>query len=339
MPNTFFKINFNVFLLLFLLYNCCRGGAGREVSNIKKQNDSVPDPEVFVSMEGNRKVTENLMTPEEIEKIVKSLEIINEKMEPPRPGDWLWVHSEPGQSFTEYRSSHQSLLNSRRRIIYIQPLGSFTEGQKKIMERTADFMERFFGIEVKIKKSLSLENIPSSAKRVHPEWGDRQINSGYILNKILIPLVSDDAVGLLGFTATDLWPGEGWNFVFGEASLSDRVGVWSIYRKGNADGSPAEFRLVLRRTLQTAVHEMGHMLGMLHCKKWKCVMNGCNSLEESDRRPLSLCPECLAKVLWVTGTNPVARFEKLKEFYKNEGMEKELNYVKKALEIVSENRK
>ncbi|MGE5192634.1 MAG: Zn-dependent protease, partial [Deltaproteobacteria bacterium] len=62
-----------------------------------------------------------------------------------------------------------------------------------------------------------------------------------------------------------LKPGEGWNFVFGQASLSDRVGVWSIYRFGNPEKSADDYKLCLRRTLATAVHETGHMLGIKHC--------------------------------------------------------------------------
>ena len=66
----------------------------------------------------------------------------------------------------------------------------------------------------------------------------------------------------LALTASDLWPGQGWNFVFGEASLRQRIGVWSIYRNGDPE---TDFQLCLRRTLSTASHETGHILGMAHC--------------------------------------------------------------------------
>ena len=87
-----------------------------------------------------------------------------------------------------------------------------------------------------------------------------------------------DAVAVLGLTAEDLWPGDDWNFVFGQASLSERVGVWSLHRNGNVDGSVDEQRLFLRRTLKTAVHETGHMLSIPHCIAFQCGMNGSNSL-------------------------------------------------------------
>jgi archaemetzincin len=115
-----------------------------------------------------------------------------------------------------------------------------------------------------------------------------------------------------------IWPGEGWNFVFGEASLQDRVGVWSIYRNGNAGGTPEEFRTCLLRTMQTATHETGHMFGMEHCIAYECNMCGCNSREEADKRPIALCPECVAKIWWATGAEPQARYGKLALFCKQQ---------------------
>jgi len=54
----------------------------------------------------------------------------------------------------------------------------------------------------------------------------------------------------IAFTASDLWPGPGWNFVFGLASLRERVGVWSIHRFGNPSKGQAAFTQTLLRTLQ-----------------------------------------------------------------------------------------
>ena len=79
-----------------------------------------------------------------------------------------------------------------------------------------------------------------------------------------------DALAYLALTGTDVWPGEGWHFVFGEADLPERTGVWSIYRNGD----PAEdFTLCLKRSS--------------------------NRLEEKDRRRFHLCPICLRKLCQV----------------------------------------
>ena len=125
-----------------------------------------------------------------------------------------------------------------------------------------------------------------------------QILSTWVLHELLRPRLPDDAAALIAFTPSDLWPGEGWNFVFGQASLVRRVGVWSLARFGDpADGEDAA-RLALLRTVKVAAHETGHMFGLEHCIAWSCNMNGSNHLAESDRQPLALCPECVAKAAW-----------------------------------------
>src|SRR5690606_22427518 len=109
-----------------------------------------------------------------------------------------------------------------------------------------------------------------------------QILSGYVIDRLLAPRLPPDAAAYVSFTASDLWPGDGWNFVFGQASLRDRVGVWSVARYGDPAGGAAAFRQVLRRTLKVAVHETGHMFSMRHCTAYQCVMNGVNNQDESD---------------------------------------------------------
>jgi hypothetical protein len=42
---------------------------------------------------------------------------------------------------------------------------------------------------------------------VHPDWGNAQILSTYVLDKVLKPGLPDDACVLLALTAADLWPG------------------------------------------------------------------------------------------------------------------------------------
>ncbi len=91
---------------------------------------------------------------------------------------------------------------------------------------------------------------------------------------------------MIALTTSDLWPGKGWNFVFGQARLRERVGVWSLYRNGDPDESEGAFRLCLLRTIKTATHETGHMFSLRHCTKYECNMCESNNSEESDRSPM-----------------------------------------------------
>lgn len=53
---------------------------------------------------------------------------------------------------------------------------------------------------------------------------------------------------------------------------------------------------IVMRACKTMCHEIGHMFGMMHCIYYECLMNGSNHMEESDSRPIFLCPVCLRKL-------------------------------------------
>lgn len=274
------------------------------------------------------------MSPESLKETIEKLRPLHEKQGKPQPGDWLSAHDEAGQTFEEYLKCKPVIPQGKRRTVYIQPLGDFTGIQRRIVTLTADFMGLYFNLPVKIKDDFPLSIIPESAVRVHPSWRMRQILSTYVLDAVLIPRLPVDAAAYIAFTATDLWPGMGWNFVFGQASTRDRVGVWSIYRHGDPEESKADFRLCLLRTMKTAVHETGHMFSMLHCTLYQCCMCGSNHRKESDRRPITLCPECLAKVCWATKTEPVERYEKLRQFFEKNDFKKEAQFCKKSIQTI-----
>jgi len=264
-----------------------------------------------------------------------ALRPLHHKLGKPRPGDWLSVHREPGQTFDQYAASDPIRPVGERRVIYVQPLGEFTPSQRRIVELTREFLGLWFSVPSRILPDLPASAVPDEARRRHPSWGMEQVLTTYVLDKVLKPRLPADAAACLALTATDLWPGPGWNFVFGQASLRERVGVWSIYRNGDPDAGEDEFRLCLLRTLKTAAHETGHMFSMLHCTAYECCMCGSNHREESDRRPLWLCPECMAKVCWATGADPAARFRKLADFCKSNGLRAESAFYEKCLAVLA----
>ena len=100
-----------------------------------------------------------------------------------------------------------------------------------------------------------------------------------------------DAFVNIGFTMSDIChSAKGFGFLFGQAQLDKGVGIFSFARY--ASESPALFA---RRCCMVLVHETMHLFGIKHCVHAECLMNGSNSLEESDRRPFAACPVCLAK--------------------------------------------
>ena len=89
--------------------------------------------------------------------------------------------------------------------------------------------------------------------------------------------------------------------------------------------------MCLRRTLSTASHETGHILGMAHCTAYLCLMNGSNHQEEKDRRPMHLCPVCLRKLCWNLRVEPVPYTARLKVFCQQNALSPESRWYERAL--------
>ena len=253
----------------------------------------------------------------------------------PGPRDWLATHSEPGQTLEQYLRAEPRMPDATRKFIYVQPLGEFSSGQQALVTKTAEFLGIAYSLEIRIRPNLSLQAVPPDARQMGSGHGT-QILTSYVLTTLLAPTLSTDAMAMIALTASDLWPGGGWNFVFGQATLQNRVGVWSLARLGNADGAADDFRQALLRTLKIAVHETGHMFTIRHCTAYRCVMAGNNGLTELDRTPLRFCPDDLAKLLWVTGDDAPARLRRMREFCVREGLDEEADFFGRAEHALSD---
>ena len=60
-------------------------------------------------------------------------------------------------------------------------------------------------------------------------------------------------------------------------------------------------------------------------------MCGANNLDELDRHPLWLCPQCLAKLCYATKADPEKRFQELIVFAKSHGLSTEDAFWRKSL--------
>ncbi len=251
----------------------------------------------------------------------------------PGPNDWLAVHPEPGQSFEQFVRSGPNHPDKKRKILYLQPLGEFRQGEAPPLESLREYAAAYFALEVRVLPSLSLDRLNITTRR-HPTTRNRQLLTTDILTA-LKKRIAEDAFCLLGITMEDLYPEPSWNFVFGQASLRERVGVYSFARYDPAFyGAPRGgdyIRTLLRRSAKVLVHETGHMFGLAHCIYFRCVFNGSNHLDESDARPLHECPVDLRKLHHSIGFDVPQRYARLVQFYRKAGFEDEATWTRRRL--------
>jgi len=258
-------------------------------------------------------------TDPKVEKLQKQRDAITRFYKPMeiREGDWLKSQHESGQTFEEYVVSNPTLPTAERRTIYIQPIGNFTQAQRDVIRLTADYMRAFYNLPVKLNADREIGNVPTDLEREIDYPKRPQIRTAYFLDVVLPKLMPNDAAAFIAFTNVDLYPEDTWHFVFGQAKLENRVGVWSLYRlSGRVIEKDNAADRLLTRTLKISMHEVGHMFGLRHCTKYECLMSGTNNLAETDRRPLDNCAECMAKVAWAMNYDPVERYKNLAGFWK-----------------------
>jgi archaemetzincin len=248
------------------------------------------------------------------------------KMPQPQPGDWLDRFDEPGQTFEQYRRS-RPVRAGEGEVLAFLPIGPFPERRRRLLDDAVAFARIWFDLDATL---LDPAPLPLEGWRRERASGPQYLTT-YFLDHLLPDRRPGHAVALFGVTMADLYPQEDWNYVFGQAALRGRVGVWSFARFtpefwGRVP-SPAADALALRRALKLVAHEMGHAFTLEHCIAYSCVMNGSNSLDESDRQPLHLCPACLKKLQWNRGFDVLARYERLSGFYEARGLAAEAGWT------------
>jgi archaemetzincin len=81
--------------------------------------------------------------------------------------------------------------------------------------------------------------------------------------------------------------------VFGEARQNGRVAIVSMFRLETQEGgSSAPDARILERAAKIGLHELGHLLNLLHCNDDRCLMHFCGSVATLDRTAFNFCRYC-----------------------------------------------
>ncbi|MBL9133402.1 MAG: hypothetical protein JNG86_19480 [Verrucomicrobiaceae bacterium] len=252
----------------------------------------------------------------------------------PEPMDWLAHHKEPGQTVAEYAAVlPQSRPKGTQKTLCVLPLGDFGPDAPSL-KTLSEYCTVFFGMETRVLEAVALDKVPAK-RRTNPNTKKLQLLTTDILGW-LPSRKPADAYALIAVTMEDLYPQESWNFVFGQALLQGGAGVFSFARYDPAfygEARDAETRaLILRRSCKVLSHEMGHMFGLLHCVFYECIMNGSNHLDETDSRPMHLCPVCLRKLHMAAGFELAKRETALSAFFTAQSMRAEAEWTRRRVE-------
>ncbi|MDW9382225.1 archaemetzincin [Chryseobacterium sp. JV558] len=248
----------------------------------------------------------------------------------PKPGSWRYNHDEKFQTFEDFQKFKKIKPELGKNIIYLQPIGKFDELQKREITLTKEYLKIYFQLETKILPALPNTIFPEKIKRISKE-GQEQILASYVLDSILIKRKPKDAVVLMGITEKDLFPRPEWNYIFGLASYEEGVGVTSMYRFANGYLTDSNFNESFLRLIKISSHEIEHMFGISHCLNANCVMNGTNSLTETDYHLARACSLCQMKLNASIPHDNKKRLLELKSFFGKQHLNSELNWADRDL--------
>ena len=252
-------------------------------------------------------------------------------------GDWLWDREGKGQTFEMFARQNKKRQPRPGSKIYLLPIAEDASDLRSFpnIETMRAMVEAFFGgLPTRMLPAVTMTTLARGGPPIKTEkrrgWGGykwTQYNAADILKKLQRTKASlSDAHTLCAFTMHDIYKG-GFNFLFGLASLQGGVSCFSFHRhdpacqecefhNGTTTRGDGDEELLMRRACATLCHELGHTFGIKHCVYYECLMQGSNSLEESEGRgPLRLCPVCLRKVCWALGITPVQHYRALHEHY------------------------
>jgi len=142
-----------------------------------------------------------------------------------------------------------------------------------------------------------------------PEYAHDKRRSQYNSKLILRHLQQHcrpDTLRLIGITHMDIYVPI-LKYVFGLAQMEGQCAVISLHRLcPQFYDKPSDHNLFMSRAEKTALHELGHSFGLIHCRDRRCVMYPSTVIRDTDLKYPDFCPTCFELLRWYLSKNPVS---------------------------------
>jgi archaemetzincin len=157
---------------------------------------------------------------------------------------------------------------------------------REAVEAMGDAMGREFGLPV---RTVDLAGVDFAYDAGREQWASIPVLEGALAQ------CPPDAAKLLAVTARDLFIPV-LTFVFGQAQLGGRAAVVSLARlRQEFYRLPADREIFLERAVKEALHESGHMFGLVHCADRTCAMSLSTGVRQIDSKSASFCRPCAGR--------------------------------------------
>ncbi len=166
-------------------------------------------------------------------------------------------------------------------------VGATPEVERGALEAVRDRMAAEFGLPV---RELALPPIDFAWDAARRQYGSAEVL------EMLMRACPGDGIKLLGVTGRDLFIPV-LTFVYGHAQLGGRVAAISLARlRQEFYGLPPNREVLLERARKEALHETGHVFGLVHCADRQCAMSLSTNVGQIDRKRDAFCAGCAARL-------------------------------------------
>jgi len=160
---------------------------------------------------------------------------------------------------------------------------------KELAERTARKISGILALPIIVEKRLSLSRV---IEFYDEERG--QVRADLLLDHLSeLPAANQFYLALID---ADAYVG-GLNFIFGVAKPGWGGLLFLQRLRQGVYGEAAPETLFESRIIKETLHEIGHVLGLGHCRTPRCVMNFSNSLLEVDAKSAAYCAGCASRII------------------------------------------